>query len=328
MTLSVSLVHSLLAGMVRRGESCERWLQAAGITADQLASPEGRVTLAQYGTLVRTLVAERNDETFGLLPRPARIGVFALQARCAIGAPTLEVAIRRIAHVFRLQHEGVEMRLQRDGHLAGVALLVTSADVPPAPFRDAMILRVYWLLFAWLLGGQLPVVRFDFAFPAEADGYVQILPPPWRFDAPVTAFWFEASWLKRPPCRDEAALRSFLPDVLNHIIAPSRDGAVSGRVRVHLERTRPAWPDVDGVARAMNMSVSSLQRHLSAEGTSFQKIKDKLRRDIAIFRINTSEVPLVRLATELGFSDSSTFHRAFKVWTGCSPGVYRRIGRG
>ncbi|MCW5611762.1 MAG: AraC family transcriptional regulator ligand-binding domain-containing protein [Rubrivivax sp.] len=328
MTLSVSLVHSLLAGLAQRGEPCERWLQAAGISADQLASPEGRVTHAQYGTLVRTLVEERNDEAFGLLPRPARIGVFALQARCAIGAPTLEVAIRRIAHVFRLQHEGIELRLQRDGHLAGVALCVTGADVPPAPFRDQLILRAYWLLLAWLLGGKLPVVRCDFAFPAEAEGYLQILPTPWRFDAPVSAFWFEASWLKRPPCRHEAELRSYLPDVLNQLLAPSRDGAVSGRVRAYLEQVRPAWPDVDGVARAMNMSVSSLQRRLSTEGASFQKIKDELRRDIAIFRINTSDVPLERLAAELGFSDSSTFHRAFKVWTGCSPGVYRRIGRG
>jgi len=47
-----------------------------------------------------------------------------------------------------------------------------------------------------------------------------------------------------------------------------------------------------------------------------------------VYRLNTSEVPLSRLAAELGFSESSSFQRAINGWTGCSPGVYRRIGRG
>jgi AraC-like DNA-binding protein len=157
---------------------------------------------------------------------------------------------------------------------------------------------------------------------------MRIFPAPWRFGAPASALWFEASWLKLPPCRDQAALRDFLNDGLMYVLLPRRDGEISGRVRAYLERTRPAWPDLDAVARAMNMSDSSLQRHLSNEGTSFQAIKDGLRRDVAIFRLNTSEVPLGRLAAELGFSESSSFQRAFKGWTGCSPGVYRRIGRG
>jgi len=54
------------------------------------------------------------------------------------------------------------------------------------------------------------------------------------------------------------------------------------------------------------MSDSSLQRHLAAEGTSFQTIKDALRRDVAIFRLNTSDLPLGRLAADVGFSESSS----------------------
>jgi AraC-like DNA-binding protein len=193
-----------------------------------------------------------------------------------------------------------------------------------------LVLRVYWQLLAWLVGGRLPPVRFDFSFPRPADteGYMRIFPAPWRFGAPASALWFEASWLKLPPCRDDAALRAFLADGTMNMLLPRRDGAFGGRVRAQLERMRPVWPDLVEVARALHMSDSSLQRHLQSEGTSFQTLKDELRRDIAIFRLNTSDVPLVRLAAELGFSESSSFQRAFKGWTGCAPGVYRRIGRG
>ncbi|MDN6888112.1 AraC family transcriptional regulator, partial [Variovorax sp. CAN2819] len=77
-------------------------------------------------------------------------------------------------------------------------------------------------------------------------------------------------------------------------------------------------------ADVLHMSVSTLQRHLATEGTSFQALKDQLRRDLAIVRLNTSTVPLAALAEELGFADSAAFQRAFKTWTGGAPGSYRR----
>lgn len=67
------------------------------------------------------------------------------------------------------------------------------------------------------------------------------------------------------------------------------------------------------------MSGSTLQRRLAAEGTSFQALKDELRRDMAIVRLATGTLPVTDLALELGFRDSAVFQRAFKSWTGCTP---------
>jgi len=69
-----------------------------------------------------------------------------------------------------------------------------------------------------------------------------------------------------------------------------------------------------------------LQKRLAADGTSYQALKDVLRRYLAIVRLHTSSVPLVALADELGFADSAAFQRAFKHWTGSAPGAYRRGG--
>jgi AraC-like DNA-binding protein len=86
----------------------------------------------------------------------------------------------------------------------------------------------------------------------------------------------------------------------------------------------PVWLDLSAAAHALHMSVSTLHRNLSQEGTTFQTLKDELRRDIAISRLITTNVSLGALATELGFSDSAAFQRAFKCWTGSPPGEYRR----
>ena len=71
------------------------------------------------------------------------------------------------------------------------------------------------------------------------------------------------------------------------------------------------------------MSVSALQRHLAVEGKSFQVLKDELRRDMAIVRLTSTDAALSAIAAELGFADGTAFQRAFKSWTGSTPGVYR-----
>ncbi len=125
--------------------------------------------------------------------------------------------------------------------------------------------------------------------------------------------------------RDEAALRTFLADAQSNVIVPKRDAvAISARVRDHLEHSQAEWPGLGACAKASNMSPATLQRHLATEGTTFQTLKDDLRRDQAITRIHTSRISLTALAGELGFSDSASFQRAFKNWTGSAPGFYRR----
>lgn len=160
-----------------------------------------------------------------------------------------------------------------------------------------------------------------------APEYGKVFPAPLRFGCSQSAFWFDAAQLKKPVRRDEAALRAFLADAQAQVIVPRRgDDLCSARVRSHLQHIQPAWPDLAATAEALHMSTSTLQRRLASEGSSFQSLKDELRRDAAIVRLMASPVPLAALAFELGFADSAAFQRAFKVWTGSAPGAYRRGG--
>jgi AraC-like DNA-binding protein len=124
-----------------------------------------------------------------------------------------------------------------------------------------------------------------------------------------------------PVTHDEMAMRAFLSDSFGQIIAPPRVlGVVSQEARNVLLRAYPEWPDVHAVARQMHMSRATLQRQLAAEGSNLQRIKDGLRRDLAIARLSTSDTGLAGIAAELGFSDSGAFQRAFKQ----ACGEYRR----
>ena len=80
---------------------------------------------------------------------------------------------------------------------------------------------------------------------------------------------------------------------------------------------------LEAVGEAMAIAPQTLRRRLREEGHGFQALKDALRRDTAIACLARPELTLPEIAQRLGFSEASTFHRAFKKWTGVAPGEYR-----
>lgn len=327
-TIPIVFVHGLLSGIRSKGQSCDDLVTAAGIDLELLRMPDARVSADQYVRLFQLLTIHLDDEALGFLSHPLKRGSFALMIRSTMNSPTLAVAMRRLAHTFHLLQDDVRLEAVREDALVGWALRFSNSSIGQLTFLHELLLRGLWQSLVWLAGCKLSVARFDFDFPRPAyvGGYGSIFPAPLRFEQQKSAFWFEAEKMQRPVRRNEASLRAFLTNAQTHIVLPPRrdDDKVGARVRNHLLATQPTWPDLAATAEALHLSSSTLQRRLASEGTSFQALKDELRRDIAILRLNTSSTSLVTMAFELGFADAAAFQRAFKSWTGTAPGVYRR----
>ena len=67
----------------------------------------------------------------------------------------------------------------------------------------------------------------------------------------------------------------------------------------------------------------SLQRRLSEESSSYQEVLTVTRRELADYYLSQSSASLVEIAYLLGFQDGNSFLRAFRGWTGQTPGEYR-----
>jgi AraC-like DNA-binding protein len=78
------------------------------------------------------------------------------------------------------------------------------------------------------------------------------------------------------------------------------------------------------VAGELGLSARTLRRRLEAEGTSFQRLLDETRFALAEAYLARGPVSTPELAFMLGFSEASAFHRAFRRWTGTTPGAYVR----
>ena len=82
-------------------------------------------------------------------------------------------------------------------------------------------------------------------------------------------------------------------------------------------------PHLDQVAEKLGIQRRTLQRRLSAAGTSYRQLVNEVRFDLATKLLEDPHVPIASIASKAGFADHSGFTHAFNAWTGMTPSQYR-----
>lgn len=319
--ISPGSVEDALDGLRRAGLETAPLLAAVGLppTVDAPIGSEA------YGRLWRAIADATGDEFFGLAARPMRPGSFALLCDAVLHAETLEQALRRALRFLRVVLDDPAGRLfVHDGQ---AEIRLTDAGPP----RIAFAYRTYWLFLmgvaCWLIGRRIPLRQLDFACPAPENrqDYHQFFGAPVQFDRPVTRLLFDAAYLTLPPIRSAQALRTFLRGAPANILVRYRhDQGLGAKIRTRL-RDLPAgeWPAFERLAAGLDLSPATLRRRLRSEGQSFGAIKDEIRAVRAQALLRETARSVADIATELGYSEPSAFHRAFRKWSGQSPGAFR-----
>jgi AraC-like DNA-binding protein len=110
-------------------------------------------------------------------------------------------------------------------------------------------------------------------------------------------------------------------------ILTRRSAPVVSDFRSEVERAMASAPEhasAEHVARALHVSVRTLQRRLVVAGTTFREVADRVRGELAQEHLVDPRTSITEVAYLLGFSDETSFNRAFRRWTGESPGRWRR----
>ncbi|KQY16380.1 AraC family transcriptional regulator [Rhizobium sp. Root73] len=320
--ISPSFVEEALDCLRRAGKPTAPLLASLGLPL----VVEKPISAESYGALWLAVAAEVDDEFFGMGERPMRRGSFTLLCHCVLHAKTLDQALRRALRFLGVVLEDPSGELViRDG-LAEIVL----TDKGEA--RSAFAYRTYWILLhgitCWLVGRRIPIRRVDFrcAEPLEGADYRLFFGAPVQFSQPVSRLAFDRAVLKLPIVRTEQALKQFLRGAPANILVRYRyDAGLAAAVRKRLRQQAPAaWSGFDDLAAQMHMSPSTLRHRLQAEGQSYAGIKDEIRRDRAVEMLQSSDASVGDIAAQLGYSEPSAFHRAFRKWTTKSPAAFRR----
>lgn len=325
-TIAICFVAAALEGVRARGLDADALLKQVGLSPGLLHSPQARVSAKHYGALWRLVATTLDDEFFGQDSRRMKSGSFAMLCHSLIGCETLGQAMDRSLRFYALFLDDICCNLNNEGAEASIALHARLD--PPRVFAHEVLLMLLHGVACWLVGRRIPIKRAQFSYdePAHSPEYRLMYSTHLSFQAPHTAIVFDAANLALPVVQNDRTVKEFLRNAPENILVKYKNvSSLGARIRRRLRQSLPGeLPEFEVLAAEMNMTPATLRRRLHEEGTFYQSIKDQLRRDLAIGYLSHTKRSAMDIGLELGFSERSAFHRAFKKWTGASPGEFRR----
>jgi len=324
-TIASHFARAALGGARRLGHDYSGLLQQLGISPELLDEPRARIAPEQFTQLIQGLWLALDDEYLGFGDGPSRPGTFAMMCHALIHCRNLEKALSRGLLFYSLFPQAPRLNLTYEDEY--VRLSLDDGQLwDPEHFLSESLLVIWHRLGSWLIGQRIRLEQASFSYPRPAHGseYELLFPCALEFGAQYSSLLFHRRYLSMPLLQDERTLKHFLERSPADLLSRPDDGdSLSSQLRRLLSRDSSRWPDLEAVAAHLHISPQTLRRHLREEGSSFQELKDQLRRDIAIYHLSRADLSLQQIAEQLGFSEPSAFHRAFKKWTGLTPGAYR-----
>jgi AraC-like DNA-binding protein len=304
-------------------------LEKIGVRLEKRTHPGSRVVRSKQAEIWSAARELTGDPAIGLVVgRHSEPRDFYVLGHAWLAATTLVDAFERmIRYRHVLSNTVSEVVLTRDGSQYVLSSTYPDTERMPIPIGIDAGISALLRLCEISLGRPVYPARAELIFEADwhPEAYAERLQCPIRFECEKNALWFPADVM-------EEALPGAVPEMLDAVDRIARDyidsfdrSRVATQVRSLLVRMLPAGKvDQDTVASMLYRSASTLQRQLSAEGTSYRDVLAATRESLAKEYLADPDITPSEVAYMLGFADQSNFGRAFKRWTGMSPGEYQR----
>jgi AraC-like DNA-binding protein len=325
----ISYSARFVAMLAARGFTADQVLAGTGYTSAQLDSPNGRMPLAAVAQMMWNGVELAHDPSlgleFGLALKASSHGWlgFALitcdSLRDAIALGERYMDVRASPWRVRLIVEG-DTAIMRFIELVSVGAMRTVVL--------ETVLGAVIRLGEFMLGESFTHPAIEFWSDSPEQPHHQRFRdqvPRVRYGCGTNEARFPARWLERPlALREPVANREAVSALENErrLLDPSDD--LFERTRALLSNPANRFPDLEQAASRLLVSSRTLRRHLSRNATTFQGLRDELRRARAITLLEQSQLPIDDVAHALGYSDGASFVRAFQRWTGETPNNHRK----
>ncbi|QCB50168.1 AraC family transcriptional regulator [Rhodococcus sp. PAMC28707] len=334
-TIPVAFVVNATALAASSGVDLSYPLSIAGIGPETLKDPRARLTAEQVTLFTQSAWQITGDELFGLASTPMRRGSFRVICQTLIHSPDLASALNRMTETTRVLSGLPPMTITRGESTTRLTMPpVDNTHLPEqARERAGQLLTDFRMLLvhrfaAWLIGGRVKLhsveLPYDMPDAETAKLYDRMFGTRVAFGASVAVLEFDNAAMRAPIVQTEASLTDYLRESPNLLFtARDYDSTASSQVRRALELgLQGRSPCTDEIAAKLTVSTAHLRRLLRQEGTSVNQIREEVLRDAAISGLSRGD-SVDDLSHQLGFSEPSAFRRAFKRWTGQTPGAYR-----
>lgn len=330
-SMSVQSLRGFLGLVALEGLDPTPVLAEAGVSPEDLADIDGRIELPRCEALAGAVMVRLGERQVLSVFSRLKAGDFGILDYVIRNSRTLGESLERLARYTHVNNSVADCVLEVDAERARVSFV----QPPTVSHAFTRLSATAWLASCVVIVRQL--VGSEFApieallpnpepAPADREAYRQLLRCPLRFGAPAAVFVVPRVELAREVHNADPALANLIEPHLERALA---DAGAPSRAAVPVRRVLVAMlggqePTLERVARRLGTTPRTLQRRLRDEKTTFQDLLDSVRHELALVHVGKQAASIDEIAWLLGFSNGSAFHRAFKRWTGVTPGEFRR----
>jgi len=312
------------------GVSAPAVLRRAGLPQAYVSQPRVLLTTEELFALWRAIGEVSTDPGIGLLlGTETKTERFHPVGLAALSTENFGLAVERMARYKQLTCPEEILQHKDDEEWSIQFRWLLADEVEPPVLTECC--------FAWVLsigrhgtGTRLSPLRVELAQPrAHVKAIERFLGCPVVFGTPRNAIVFRAADAQRPFVTRNAELLAMLaPQFEEELKQESRDENFVERVRLAVQQKLTGRrPTIEDVADALHLSSRTLQRRLQDAGSSFQRVLEEARRQLARHYLNNSVLELNEAAYLLGYEDGNSFVRAFRAWEGVPPARWREQQR-
>jgi AraC-like DNA-binding protein len=328
-TIQAKAAKKIIDAAAEDGVAPDDLYRAVQFDPTSLSNPDSRIPYAQLVALYEAAAGLTGDHAFGLhVAERATPGMFDVLGYAGMHSPNVGEALRRGARYFSIWNDGAVVNLEIQLTRALLRYRIVDSSVKEWRHEVESSLAII-VCGSRLVSGVdwMPIeVAFRHVEPKDISEHKRIFGPSIQFEAAENLLVFDREVLDLPLPEADPNLCALLDRHAEELLAKApRTGGIVERVRTAMgEALRGGDPSFGTISKQLGMSARTLQRRLKEQRVAYHELLDEMRRELAMRYLQESELAICEVAYLLGFSDATAFHRAFRRWTGATPGEYRR----
>ncbi|NEQ29909.1 MAG: AraC family transcriptional regulator [Leptolyngbya sp. SIO4C5] len=321
-------MHGILAAAERADLPVGILLKKAGLTAEGLADADSRLPHAKLAALWQAIAQVAPDPCIGaMLAELTELEAFNVTGYAMTHSPTLAKALDRLVRYSRLLHEGLTFALTVEAKTACLTHRAINPTLMLPAISGSWTLANLVLWARRSLGDRWsPIsIRLQQVRPLDLSVYQRVFKADLAFSCAENSLVFDADWLEAPLVNANPGLCDLLDRYAETLLSqlPQSDTVLNQIRHLMTVELRGREPRLEAIAQKLGYSPRTLQRKLEQANTSFQQLLDEMRRELAFQYLRDPQLTTSEIAFLLGFSENSAFNRAFRRWTGHTPGEFR-----
>ena len=326
-------VRSCMHGLRERSLPQQQALERAGINPAVMGQPNQRVHTDQVARLFKTVQETLDDEFMGFTQNNCKVGLFATMAELVSHCSTLGELLAKAVSFYNLVSNDIPMQLSQAEGNAVLSFTMNQPQLDPEHFMTEFWLVIWHRFPSWYIGEpiRLRETHFTFKSPTHRSELQIMFPGQLHFKRSANCLIFDAQHLDKPLVRSDQELQTYLQNAPADVMTiPGSDSTLEAQIERMIAQRHPdrlVFAPIHELAKELGVSSQTLHRRLMESATSYQKIKDNLRREVATHKLVHEHMSVEKVSTIVGFSEPRSFTRAFKHWTGLSPREYVRQQR-